>query len=64
MAQSLSGRRIHGGKWFGLFMIVVVVLLVLLLLYLKDHSSPGPTPTRSPGIFGQLVITGESPLDV
>jgi hypothetical protein len=60
MAQSLPGRRVHGGKWFGIFMIAVVIFLVLLLLYFKNHSSLGPSPTRPPGIFGQVVITGAS----
>jgi len=35
-------------------MIAVVVLLVLLLLYFRGHSTSGPSPTRPPGIFGQL----------
>ena len=57
MAQSLSGRRVHGaGKGFGFFMIAVVVLLVLLMLYFKDHSTPGPNPTHPPGLFGQLSL--------
>ncbi len=56
MAQSMSGRRIHGGRWFGLFMIAVVVLLVLLLLYLKNHTSTSPSPTRPPGVFGLLSV--------
>ncbi len=65
MAQTLSGRRVHGaGKGFGIFMIAVVVFLVLLLLYFKNHSSPGPNPTRPPGIFGQLAIDPASDLSV
>jgi hypothetical protein len=54
MAQSISGRRINGGRWFGLFMIVVVILLVLLLLYFSNHSTSGPSPTHPPGLFGLL----------
>jgi hypothetical protein len=55
MAQSLTRRRVHGaGKGFGIFMIAIVVFLALLILYFKNHSSPGPTPTRPQGIFGQL----------
>lgn len=50
----MSGRRIHGGRWFGLFMVVVVVLLVLLLFYLSKHSTSGPNPTHPPGLFGLL----------
>jgi hypothetical protein len=56
MAQSLSGRRVHGGKGFGIFMIAVVVLLVLLMLYFRNHSSSAPRPTHPPGLFGQLAL--------
>ncbi|HET9836768.1 MAG TPA: hypothetical protein VFR84_00945 [Candidatus Angelobacter sp.] len=64
MAQSMSGRRIHGGRWFGLFMIAVVVLLVLLLLYLSNHSASGPSPTHPPGLFGLLGAESASRLPV
>lgn len=55
MAQSLSGRRVHGaGKGFGIFMIAVIVFLVLLMLYFKSHSTPGPALTHPTGLFGLL----------
>jgi len=55
MAQSLSGRRVHGaGKAFGIFMIAIVVFLVLLMLYFKNHSTTGPAITHPTGLFGLL----------
>ena len=56
MAQSLSGRRVHGaGKAFGIFMIAIVVFLVLLMLYFKNHSTTGPAITHPTGLFGLLA---------
>ena len=56
MAQSLSGRRVHGaGKGFGIFMIAIVVFLVLLMLYFKTHSTTDPAITHPTGLFGLLA---------